>query len=95
MFASPARGRGRAEGAGEGCLVSEIGTAARACPHHSHLPQAGEGELRPARRLLDGHRLGQIARLIDVAAAAHRDVIRQQLQRQNFEQRDQQFWRRR
>src|ERR1700754_4209311 len=34
-------------------------------------------------RLFDGDRLRQIARLIDVAAAPHADVIGQQLQRQN------------
>ena len=27
--------------------------------------------------LLDGHRLGEIAWLVDIAAAAHRDVVRQ------------------
>ena len=36
---------------------------------------------RPARRLLDGHRLRQIARLVDVGPAQHGDVIREHLQR--------------
>ena len=43
------------------------------------------------RRLLDGHALRQIPRLIDIAAAAHRNVIREQLQRNHFEQRKQEF----
>ena len=42
-------------------------------------------------RLFDGDALGQIARLIDVAAAADGDVIRQQLQRHDFEDGQQQL----
>src|ERR1035438_5933630 len=41
-----------------------------------------------------GHALGQIARLIHVAAAPHRDVIRQKLQRHNFQNWRQQLARR-
>ena len=41
--------------------------------------------------LLDGDRFRQVARLVHVAAAAHRDVIGQQLQRNDFENRRQQF----
>ena len=37
--------------------------------------------------LFDGDRFGEIARLIDVAAAAHGDVVREQLQRNDFENR--------
>ena len=40
---------------------------------------------------LDGDALGQVARLVDVAAAAHGDVIRQQLQRHDLENRQQQL----
>jgi len=41
----------------------------------------------PVMWLLDGDRFGQVARLVDVAAAADGDVIREQLERNNFEQR--------
>jgi hypothetical protein len=41
----------------------------------------------PGFNLLDRYALGQIARLIHVAAAPHRDVIRQQLQRHDLENR--------
>ena len=46
----------------------------------------------PARgRLFDGDALGQIAGLIDVAATAHRDVIGEQLQRHDLQNRLQQL----
>ena len=41
--------------------------------------------------LLDGYALGQISRLIDIAAAADGDVICEQLQRNHLEQRQQKF----
>ena len=37
--------------------------------------------------LLHGHGFGQVARLVDVTAAPHGDVIRKQLQRDNRENR--------
>src|ERR1035441_9055116 len=45
--------------------------------------------------LFNGDALGQVARLIHVAAAAHGDVIRQQLQRYDLQNRRQQVGRRR
>src|ERR1017187_6534396 len=45
--------------------------------------------------LFDGHALGEIAGLIDVAAAAHGDVIGQELQRHDFQNRREQFMGRR
>ena len=50
-------------------------------------------QLLPINYLFDSHGLGQVARLIHIAAAPHRDVIRQQLQRNHFDQRRQQFGR--
>ncbi len=41
--------------------------------------------------LLDGDALGEIAGLVDIAAAANGDVVGEQLQRNHFEQRQQQF----
>ena len=59
----------------------------------------GAGEWRTNRGKVSGvvsavlHRdaLRQIARLVDVAAAAHRDVVRQQLQRHDLQDRRQQL----
>ena len=45
--------------------------------------------VREVRHLLDSDALGEVPRLIHVAAAFHRDVIRQQLERQNLENRQQ------
>ena len=42
-------------------------------------------------RLLNCNALGEIPRLINIAATAHRNVVRQQLQRNHFKQRQQQF----
>lgn len=47
------------------------------------------GRTRDLAGLLDGDGLGQISRLVHVATAPHGDVIRQQLQRDNLEQRRQ------
>ena len=41
--------------------------------------------------LFDSDGFGQVARLVDVAAAAHGDVVGEQLQRNDFEQRHQKF----
>jgi hypothetical protein len=43
-------------------------------PHHHH-------DLLRSQRLLHRHALGQVPRLVHVAAAQHGDVVRQQLQR--------------
>ena len=43
----------------------------------------------------DRDALGEVARLIHVASEPHRDVISEQLQRHDLEQRQQQFVRRR
>ena len=51
-------------------------------------------QLQP-RALFDRHALGEIARLIDVAAAADGDVVREQLQRHDHHDRRQQLRRRR
>ena len=45
--------------------------------------------------LFDGDRFGEIARLIDVAAAADSDVIGEKLERDDFEQGRKNFRRRR
>ena len=51
------------------------------------------GEIGNGERdgLFDRDRFCQVARLIDIAAAAHRDVVSQQLQRHNLDQRSQQL----
>jgi hypothetical protein len=43
------------------------------------------------RPLFHGNRFGQVARLVNVASAAHGNVIRQQLQRHHFQDWQQQF----
>ena len=55
----------------------------------------GEAVRENDHALLNRDALGQIARLIHVAAAPHGDVIRQQLQRHDLENRRQQIGRRR
>ena len=45
-------------------------------------------------RLLDGDGFGEIARLVDVATTPHGDVIGEHLQRDNFQDRRDQFGRR-
>src|SRR5438874_9654731 len=47
-------------------------------------------EVGPTFELLDGYALGEIARLVDVAAAPDGDVVREQLQRDHHERRRQQ-----
>ena len=61
---------------------------------YSPLPRVVDVQLMrelPAASLLDRDALGQVARLIHIAAAAHRDVIRQQLQRHDLQNRRQQI----
>ena len=50
--------------------------------------------LASGQLLLHGDGFGQVARLVDVAAAADGDVVGQQLQRHNLNQRRQQLRRR-
>src|SRR3989338_6081539 len=46
---------------------------------------------RDRARLLDGDGLGEVARLVHVAAEAHGDVVREELERHDREQRGQQL----
>src|SRR5580700_2444144 len=59
------------------------------------MPSSSRGKklcsICPDERLLDRYRLGKIALLIDVATAPYGDVIRQQLQRDYIEDRQQQL----
>ena len=41
-----------------------------------------------AARLLDRDRLGEVARLVDVRAARHRDLVGEQLERQDRDDRE-------
>ena len=52
-----------------------------------HLAKLGAQHAAPLpRELFHGYRFGQVARLVYVAATAHRDVIGQQLQRHDLQQ---------
>ena len=55
------------------------------------LIELASGKNRPT--LFDGNRLGQVAGLVDVASAAHGDVISEQLQRDYIKNRQQQLGR--
>ena len=56
--------------------------------------ESGRLPAQDARPLLDGDRLRQVARLIDVGAAIDRDMVREQLQRHRHQDRRQQPMRR-
>ena len=51
------------------------------------ISQDMQRESKPALVLFDCYRLGQVARLIDVRATAHRDIVGQQLQRHDIKHR--------
>ena len=65
------------------------------CAHVVSLPKKLVAAGSCARReiLFDGDGFRQVAGLVNVAAAAHGDVIRKELQRNDFEQRGQEFGR--
>lgn len=63
--------------------------------HEYIFRENSEKQARMIQGLLDGDRLGKIPRLIDVAPPAHGDVIGQQLQRNDFQNRREFFGSRR
>src|SRR5436309_15883226 len=64
------------------CGVSEANDAKCGKGAASARPRAGDRTRRAGRRRsFDGHRLGEIARLIDVVATPIRNVIREELKR--------------
>ena len=63
--------------------------------HEYIFRENSEKQARKIQGLLDGDRLGKIPRLIDVAPPAHGDVIGQQLQRNDFQNRREFFGSRR
>ena len=66
-------------------LCNRTGDIVQTLPARGNSPPADDGENCRRGELLDRHTLGQVTRLIHVAPAANRDVIRQQLQGNDFQ----------